>query len=134
MRIMHLKRVAYRNDGTMGVLLDNGDTPFALSLEPPWRENQRGVSCIPVGTYLCRRVSSPKFGNTFEITGVPGRSHILFHKGNIDDHTEGCVLVGEEFAVWDDGSVSVARSGAGFTEFLDRLAQEDSFYLTVPSG
>lgn len=138
MRTLLIQRLAYRDDGTPGVLLDLADgllsrspEPFALTLEPPWRDNTVGRSCIPVGTYLCRRVQSPKFGNTFEITGVPGRTHVLFHKGNIDDNTEGCVLVGEEFARWSDGSVSIMRSGPGFTEFLDRLAQDDSFMLRV---
>lgn len=128
-----LLRVAYRNDGTPGVLLLNGDTPFALSLERPWLDNTVGKSCIPVGTYTCRRVQSPKFGNTFEVTSVPGRSAILFHKGNVDDDSHGCILVGEEFAVWNDGSVSIARSGYGFTEFLDRFALVDEFSLTVRS-
>lgn len=138
MRQLTIKRLVYREDGTPGVLLDDGQggfydvaEPFALTLEPPWKDNTVGRSCIPVGTYLCRRVQSPKFGNTFEITGVPGRTHVLFHKGNIDDNTEGCVLVGEEFARWTDGSVSIMRSGPGFTEFLDRLAQDDSFMLRV---
>lgn len=138
MRRMLLQRLVYREDGTPGVLLDLGagapqdsPEPFALTLEPPWRDNAVGRSCIPVGQYTCRRVQSPKFGNTFEITDVPGRTHVLFHKGNTEDNTEGCVLVGEEFARWGDGRVSVARSGYGFMEFLDRLAAEDEFVLDV---
>lgn len=134
MKSLHLLRVAYRTDGTPGVLLDGGDTPFALTMERPWLDNAVGKSCIPVGMYTCRRVQSPKFGNTFEVTGVPGRSAILFHKGNIDDDSHGCILVGEEFAVWNDGSVSIARSGYGYTEFMDRFAQVNDFPLVVRSA
>ena len=125
-----LKRIAHREDGTFGVLLD-GDAPFALTLERPWLDNAVGKSCIPTGIYLCLRVQSPKFGNTFEVTNVFGRSHILFHKGNIDDDTHGCILIGEEYTPWSDGSVSIARSGYGFTEFLDRLENRDQFGLTI---
>jgi hypothetical protein len=127
-----LKRISYRADGTFGVLLEN-DEPFALTVERAWLDNAVGKSCIPPGIYTCRRVQSPKFGNTFEVTNVAGRSAILFHKGNIDDDSHGCILIGEEFTHWNDGSVSIARSGFGFTEFLDRLEGKDQFGLTIIS-
>lgn len=130
MKSLTIKRIASRSDGTFGVLLDGGE-PFALTLERSWLNNAVGKSCIPLGVYMCRRVQSPKFGNTFEVSNVPGRTHILFHKGNIDDDSHGCILIGEEFTHWNDGSVSIARSGPGFTEFLERLAGADEFGLTV---
>lgn len=126
-----LARVSYREDGTFGVFMD-GNFPFALTCERPWLNNQRGISCIPPGVYTCRRVQSPKFGNTFEVTDVPGRSEILLHKGNIDDDSHGCILLGEQFAVWSDGSASVARSGDAFAEFLQRTVDVDAFILHVP--
>lgn len=126
-----LKRVASRGDGTFGVLLWDGTLPFAVTCELPWRNNEKMISCIPAGTYLCRRVNSPKFGPTFQVLEVPDRSEILFHKGNVDDDTRGCILTGESFSTWDDGSVSIAQSGAAFSEFMERLRGSDEFMLQV---
>jgi hypothetical protein len=126
---MLLQRIGASTRATFGVLILDG-IPFALTLERPWLNNQTGISCIPPGVYVCKRVQSPKFGNTFEVTNVPGRTHILFHKGNITDDTHGCIIVGEEFAV-QNGQPSVASSVRGFSEFLDKYKSVNEFVLTV---
>ncbi len=133
-----LKRVAMRLDGTFGVLLADG-LPFALTVERPWRDNARSESCIPVGVYTASRcrtqahygfADSPKFGNTFEVTNVPGRSRILFHKGNIMDDSHGCIIVGEQFESLN-GKPAVVASAKGFDEFLRLTKDVDHFKLTV---
>lgn len=134
MKLRKLKRVSYHDDGTFGVLLDHDGEPFAVTLELPWRDNAKMVSCIPVGLYRCKRVMSPKFGDTFEITDVPGRSAILFHKANVMKDLHGCVGVGEMFQPWSDGSASIQQSGAAFSEFLTRTASESEFWLEVSSA
>jgi hypothetical protein len=124
-----LIRVGQSDKGTFGVLR-YGVVPFALTLERPWLDNAANVSSIPSGVYECQRVHSIKFGNTFEVTGVPNRSHILFHKGNTIHDTQGCILVGEEFA----GSYDVpalANSKHGFDEFLSLLYGRTLFELVV---
>lgn len=104
---------------TYGVLLREDGVPFALTLERPWLDNQRSVSCIqpPADTYRAVRHKSPRFGETFLLQDVPGRSEILFHKGNIDDDTHGCILVGEQFnpVLGEDG---ITASKEGFAEFM----------------
>ena len=85
---MILARVAPADAAMYGVLI-HGLIPFATTLERPWKNNQRGISCIPAGFYECRRVKSPKFGDTFQVMHVPNRSEILFHKGNLEDDTHG---------------------------------------------
>ena len=115
--------------GTFGVLLDEA-LPFCLTVERPWLNNQRNISCIPAGNYLCRRVESPKFGNTFEVMNVPGRSEILFHKGNIMDDSHGCIVVGEQFEPLD-GKPAVLASGKAHEEFLGRLKETDFFSLEI---
>lgn len=125
-------RVGQSARGTFGVLR-HGQVPFALTMERPWVDNAVRFSCIPAGTYVCRRVQSPKFGETFEITGVPGRTHILFHKGNRLDETEGCILVGEEFG----GTAAqplLASSARGYGELMARLTAVDEFSLTIVHG
>lgn len=126
---MKLIRVASTAEATYGVLI-YGKTPFALTLERPWLDNKKGESCIPKGTYQCRRVNSPKFGNTFEITGVPGRDAILFHKGNLSDDSHGCILVGEQFAQIS-GRPGIAASKEGFAEFMEVNASNEMFTLEI---
>ena len=125
-----LKRVSSDTGGTYGVFI-NGTKPFAVTLERPWMNNERSISCIPSGQYICRRVKSPKFGDTFEIIGVPGRSHILFHKGNKVEDTEGCILVAEQFGQLGNDRVAILQSGAGYGELMILLAGLDEFTLTI---
>ena len=132
MKAFKLVRVAYIDDGTFGVLFDEG-TPFCLTLEREWKDNKRGESCIPVGIYSCGRTISPKFGNTFEVRHVEGRSHILFHKGNLEDDSHGCILLGEEYGKYKD-KIAVLSSGKAFSEFWDRLKGLMNFELEVKDG
>jgi len=124
-----LKRIAYLNDETLGVLCHE-TLPFCITLERPWLNNQPNISCIPKSIYTCKRVVSPKFGNTFEITGVPGRYGILFHKGNISEDTQGCVILGEYFDT-ENNINSVKSSGEAFEEFLFRTRDVNIFRLII---
>ena len=79
-------------DCTLGTLYA-GDLKLQ-TMEPPWRDNTRNESCIPVGYYkVCQHVS-PRFGRCFIVLNVEHRSHILFHSGNVVRHTKGCILPG----------------------------------------
>ena len=126
-----LTRVSYTKHGTFGVLLDKG-IPFCVTLERPWLDNRRNVSCIPFGIYTCKRIISPKFGDTFEVLNVPGRSHILFHKGNLQEDTHGCILVGEYFDPLNN-EPAILASGKAFQEFRARTArfENDKFQLVI---
>ena len=129
MRHLYLTRIAFNEDGTFGVLVDE-DVPFCLTLERPWLNNKKNVSCIPDGFYMCRRTNSPKFGNTFEVMDVRNRTHILFHKGNLDDDSHGCILLGEEYGFLSN-QPAILSSGRAFREFLGRLEGENEFLLTI---
>lgn len=126
----HLHRIASRDDGMFGVLVIN-NRPICVTLEEAWRDNARRVSCIPAGRYLCRRVMSPKYGDVFEVTGVPGRDKILLHGGNVDDDTEGCILLAEKFIYWSDGSCAVGDSRVALQEFMAITRAVNHFYLDI---
>lgn len=129
MMILDLLRVGSSRRGTFGVLR-HGQVPFVLTCERPWQDNAVGLSCIPAGRYRCRRVRSPKFGVTFEVCDVPGRSHILFHSGNTIEDTEGCILVGEEFSgTWD--APMLVSSRRGFLELFSYLEGMTEFDLNI---
>jgi len=126
---MILKRVAFTEYGTFGVLLNNG-IPFVLTLERPWLDNREDVSCIPEGVYTCTRYSSAKYPDTFQVLNVPDRTGILFHKGNLDDHSKGCILIGEMFDPYKD-EPAILSSAKGFKEFMEILKDRQSFELQI---
>lgn len=115
--------------GTFGVLRMDGQV-FCVTLEPPDRNNEPDVSCIPSGNYACHRVESPRFGTTFAVTDVPERDHILFHSGNIAGDTHGCVLLGREFGLLR-GDRAVLNSGRTFARFMKRCHGTKAFQLTI---
>ncbi len=126
---IELIRLEKGEEGTFGVLRLDGQV-FCVTLEPPDRGNARDTSCIPVGSYECRRVVSPRFGMTFEVTGVPDRAHILLHPGNVVGDTHGCVLLGREFGRLDGGR-GVLHSGGTFARFMDRCGGLDRFDFSI---
>jgi hypothetical protein len=129
--------------GWMRLIDDRGVTVelFAIA-EDDWLDNKPTVSAIPAGLYLCKRVVSPRFGPTFEVTKVPGRSKILFHNGNTEEDTLGCLLLGERFGaltVVDEDDAShhkiekwcVKESNVAFRRFRDATVGLQEFALTV---
>jgi hypothetical protein len=125
-----IKRISSTPDGVFGVMLFDG-VPFAVTAERPWLNNKPDVSCIPEGEYWCHRVKSPKFGDTFEIMNVPGRSKILFHKGNVPtEDSLGCILIGEQFEPLH-GKAAVLASKHGYGEYKKMIEGLDSHYLKI---
>lgn len=78
--IATLARAESTDQGTFGVLVFGGQT--ARTVELPWRDNARQRSCIPVGSYRCAIVQSPRFGRVYGVQNVPGRTHVLIHSAN----------------------------------------------------
>lgn len=130
---MKLIRVSSTKRGTFGVMLDEDNYPFCLTIERPWKDNKRNVSCIPTGKYECEKTFSSTFGVTFKVKNVPGRSHILFHKGNLMEDSHGCIILGEEFGFLDK-ELAVLSSGRAFSEFKQRLEFTDKFTLWIKDG
>tara|TARA_R110000824_G_scaffold397267_2_gene599826 strand:+ start:2226 stop:2693 length:468 start_codon:yes stop_codon:yes gene_type:complete len=81
----------------IGKLYCNGEF-MAHTLELPWKNNQKSVSCIPEGRYKCRvrlaRESATRDYVHLLVQDVEGRSYILFHYGNFPTDTKGCILTG----------------------------------------
>lgn len=131
MRQARIVRVSSsEKSGTFGVLTVDG-YPICGTLEPRWKMNKPNVSCIPAGQYVCRRVDSPTYGDTFEVTGVIDRSHILFHAGNWDHNTQGCILLGEQFGRLA-GEAALQCSKQAVMDFKTVLGSScDEFLLTI---
>ncbi len=74
----------YRNQferGTNGALFFQGQF-VCFTIELPWKENARNVSCIPDGRYELKLWFTDRFKHHLVIQGVPGRSGILIHTAN----------------------------------------------------
>src|SRR6476620_3724062 len=71
----------YFPDGTNGKLMCEGKT-ICNTIELPWKNNERRVSCIREGKYFIRKRYSQKFKWHLEIAAVPNRDLILFHPAN----------------------------------------------------
>jgi len=81
------------------------------TVELPWKNNQRRISCIPPDTYTAIKHLSPKFGPCLWIQDVPGRSEILIHPANFWHDLLGCIAPGEDHLHIDaDGSLDVNKS------------------------
>jgi hypothetical protein len=71
----------YFPSGTNGTLAIEGQF-ICNTIELPWKENKKRVSCIPEGKYLLRKRYAPKFRWHLEVVGVRNRTFILFHPAN----------------------------------------------------
>jgi hypothetical protein len=78
--VLELSRT-YFPDGTNGKIEYNGKL-ICLTIELPWKENQKKVSCIPEGKYFIKKLYSKKFQWHLEVFDVQHRSLILFHPAN----------------------------------------------------
>ncbi|MFY7936631.1 MAG: DUF5675 family protein [Flavobacterium sp.] len=123
-----LRRVSTNlQSGTFGVLVVNNE-PMCVTLEETWLDNIPLESCIPAGSYECRKYSGTKYKDVWEVRNVPQRSAILIHWGNTERNTSGCILVGKYFAQFG-ASKGVADSKATF-EML-RRELPDRFNLHI---
>ena len=129
MKIVELIRLEESEQGTIGVLKIDKEV-FCYTLEPADMLNKANVSCIPVQQYICERIQSSKFGDTFKITNVPGRSHVLFHSGNTSNDTLGCILLGLTTGRLK-GQRAVLNSGKTFSMFMLTMLNESKFHLTI---
>lgn len=124
---MSLTRVASSPLGTLGEL-QAGDFR-CVTMEPPWRDNEPNVSCIPAGEYPCLWRQSPRYGWTYAVAGVPGRSAILIHAGNTYRHTRGCILPGARRGAL--GGLPAVLLSRDTTRRLFQVLKEEPFLLEV---
>jgi len=106
---LEVLRISSQSDSTNGILFDttNGRKFLAYTLEDEYRETKvKGETRIPAGTYKIKLRKeggfhgryTTKYGSMHKgmlhVQDVPGFDYILIHTGNTDEHTDGCLLVG----------------------------------------
>lgn len=127
--MVKVQRLIYNEQCVRGVLLVE-DFVRVCTLENPWLDNARNISCIPEGTYDFIRTDSNRFGETFEISGVEERTRILVHWGNRAKDTEGCVLLGSRFGLLY-GEPAVLASKNAFIRFMNLMNMLDVDKTTI---
>jgi hypothetical protein len=92
-----LLRDTFSKNSTIGELFLNGER-MCDTLENPYINNEKRISCIPEGEYKVRiRVARESGSRDYVhllVQDVPNREYILFHRGNSPKDTSGCILVG----------------------------------------
>ena len=130
-----LIRLRRSDHGSEGILIYRNF--HCYSLELPWQNNQRNISCIPSGIYSVQIRVSPRYGRVYWVIKVPDRSYILIHSGNwggdvskgLKTHTNGCILLGKYTGILQ-GQRAVLCSRPTVTRFLNML-QRRSFQLKI---
>jgi len=132
---VHIFRMLRSDQGTLGKLYYSNFSCYTLEL--PWRDNKRNVSCIPSGSYDVKIRLSPKFGKVYWITEVDNRSFILIHSGNFDKkkkkgfktHVNGCILLGQKRGLLA-GQLAVLNSRLTVSRFM-RMMDDNPFKLEI---
>lgn len=110
----------------------------AYTLEHAYDDGSgRGSFCAKLlaGTYTCKRGMHRLHGmthdfETFEVTNVPGHVGILFHVGNFNKDSEGCILLGSAVAPYKGGHM-ITNSRKEFAEFMELQKGVSQFILEV---
>lgn len=127
-----LTRNKYVLYGIFGILTDLSGNQISVTLEHAYAAGDGTfIPKLPPGEYTCVRGQHRLEGmnnpfETFEITEVPGHTNILFHRGNYNLDSSGCVLVGSNIGVG-----CILESALAFDHFLSVQSGCDSFQLVV---
>jgi hypothetical protein len=131
MQTIELKRFWYGECCTGGLLLAKDFPQPLFTLELPWKDNKRNVSCIPEGNFRAFRRKTVKNGKysseTYEVA-VPDRTSVLFHVGNTVEDSRGCILLG---FVFDGCRRTILSSGPAVEMFMQILIDQKEFQLKV---
>jgi hypothetical protein len=105
------------------------------TLELPWKDNQKNLSCYPEGEYWVKKYQRPSGKWAFLVENVPGRSGILFHAGTYiatsKPDSEGCTLIGFRYDdMNDDGEIDILDSQKALGALL-KLMPDEKFKLQV---
>jgi Family of unknown function (DUF5675) len=131
-----LNRVPSTDQGTFGIFTLDDNTTF-YSIELPWRNNDKGLSCIPAGAYHCHWINSPKHGWCYQVMDVPNRDMIEIHSANwAGDAAQGfvsqllgCIALGDSIGILN-GQLCVLHSKDSIATFEQKQMQQD-FVLTI---
>ena len=130
-------RTQFGKDATNGILLIDGVFE-CFTLEDQYQAVKvMHETCIPEGTYDIKFRTVGGFHEKYKkrygqahhgmlhLQDVPNFTYILIHAGNTDEHTSGCLIVGEtqqDLDISDDGFIG--HSGKAYSKLYDKVAKQ----------
>jgi hypothetical protein len=137
---LEVLRISSQKDSTSGILFNvvDGEREFiCYTLEDQAQDRKvMHETRIPAGTYEIefRNVGGhhekykERYGDMHKgmlhVIDVPNFKYILIHCGNTDDHTSGCLIIGESQVsnrIKDDGFIGGSR--AAYKDFYPMVAE-----------
>lgn len=133
---LKLVRLDYFADGIFGEIRDASDRTLFVTLEHSYKSDSgQYLPKTPAGSYTCvrgqhRLATMEHPFEAFEITNVPGHTNILFHVGNYNKDSEGCVLIGTDQLKLSQLHM-ITNSKAAFQRFMDLQKGNNSFTIKI---
>lgn len=120
---------------TTGIIVfkeENNLVHTLYTLELPWRNNKKKISCIPKGTYDVIYTYSQKLKIwSYEILNVKGRSGIRIHSMNYYYQSQGCIALGMSlYDLNQDKELDTTGSRKAVSLFEDTMKRQP-FTLTI---
>ena len=104
------------------------------TLELPWLDNQRNISCIPEGYYDVDFRTSAKYPKHFILNDVPGRSFILIHQANYVGSKNPTTGVSDLRGFIAVGSKYGDINADGIAEILNSMKTLNELIKVAPTG
>lgn len=115
----------YFENGTNGLLYNEEGDLLSFTIELPWKDNERRISCIPEGTYRMVKRYSQKFKHHILLEGTSPRELILIHPANnAKKELAGCIAPVSKLTGEGTGDSSRVK--------FDMI--KDLVYKTIDSG
>lgn len=126
---LYLLRDYVNNEITLGRLFNPVDNFQVHTLELPWKDNAKNISCIPKGEYIAELdyYHQGKYP-AYELRSVPERTEIKIHIGNYPKDVKGCIAIGSER---DVPSQMIKQSRRAYEKFMEYTKSDNSFALEI---
>tara|TARA_R110000787_G_scaffold206116_1_gene316347 strand:+ start:129 stop:524 length:396 start_codon:yes stop_codon:yes gene_type:complete len=126
---LYLLRDYVNNEITLGRLFNPIDNFQVHTLELPWKDNAKNISCIPKGEYIAELdyYHQGKYP-AYELRSVPERTEIKIHIGNYPKDVKGCIAIGSER---DVPSQMIKQSRRAYEKFMEYTKSDNSFALEI---
>lgn len=132
--LCRIERV-YLPDRVLGSWYIN-DELVCKTLERPWLNNKRAVSCVAEGIYdVIKQPPKPDRPYPYlRLPKVPGRSGILVHRGRRPAHSKGCILVGMSLVDVGNDTWELTDSTTALNKLLMRLPEKFKLEIKKKEG
>lgn len=123
----------YYPEGTNGEI-KHAEQRVCYTIELPWLNNARGLSCIPEGRYELQKRFTEKRQHHLVVMKVPGRSSILIHPAN-DARKDllGCIAPVTELTGAGQGTLSRIANEKLKVLVLAALDRNEKVFINIKS-